>query len=97
MLHRLLPVSAASQARDKARREAAYNAHYQHGFPTMEQFVAWQEAQIRSWTGTPEAKARRAMVEAQLVDGWVPWHPLSDVFIKGDATPAPLNHLLDTL
>lgn len=76
-------MSVASQARDKARREAAYATRYQHGFPTMDAFRAWQENQIASWVNTLAAQQRRAELEA--------------TFPKGDPIPTPLNHDLDPL
>lgn len=90
-------MSVASRLKDQLRRVAHYAARYQHGFATMAEFRAWQEREIVAYTGTPEALARRSVVEAQLAEGWVPWHPHSDVFFKGESTPAPLNHLLEPL
>ncbi len=89
-------MSVASRARDILRRTFNYAARYQHAFPTMEEFRKWQELMMVAYD-TPEARVRRSVVEAQLAEGWVPWHPFSDAFMKGEPPCAPLNHLLEPL
>ncbi len=83
-------MSVASRERDAARRRQLYCDRHLRGFPSLAVLRAWQHREITPYLSTPEALARRALVDAEWTCGRVAVAPGSDTFAEAVSIPEPL-------